>query len=253
MFLCFFACLSQPLLGQADRVHLVKENCWFVMAGYTEYITSPVEIEEKHGPSPAFVPTWRRNRGVAIAIGRSFGRNHKLTLIGTWDRSPLGYTLDLRPEDHPSLGMRNGIYDASIGYWFPRASIGVGYHYGFPVGSQSMIRLGGSMLYDLSMKEIPYHSGVAAIDDSTTYWIMGIDARMFPKNSLWRMRGEMHYEFAITKQHGLSLGYYYDRPLNNTVVAGEAVILGNTVYRTTVKFQQSGERHGFMLGYQFRW
>ena len=247
------ACLAEQAAAQDMHTIGLSRASWFAMASFTEYVTSPVEILGRNGPSPAFVPTWRRNRGVAIALGWEFDRKHKLMLTGTWDRSPLGYALDLRPEDHPELGLRNGIYDASIGYWFPRASIGVGYHYGFSIGSRSIFRIGVSMLYNLGMKDIPYRSGVAAIDDSTTYWIMGIDARMFPRNILWRMRGEMQYEFAITKQHGLLLGYYYDRPMNNTVVAGEAVILGNTVYRTTIQFLQSGERHGLLIGYQFKW
>lgn len=253
MCLVLIARLTGTAVGQDEVVPEIQPLRWFANVGYSEYIAAPVSVLRQEGPSPAFVPQWRRGRGIDLAIGRRLGAKNKLMLRGIWDRMPLGYTLDLLPEDHPDLGLSYPVQDLNITRWFRRVSVGLSYQHEWSVLRRSKIRLGGGVLFNTSMKDFPYDSGVAAIDDTTVYWIMGLDARVFPSRSSWRFRGELQYALMVNDRHSLVFGYYFDRPFQNAVVDGGAIILGNSAYRTTVLFEQTGILQGLTIGYEYSW
>lgn len=227
------------------------DDHWFAGIGYTEYIAEPVSITLIEGPSPSFVPQWSRGRGLTFALGKRLDQHSALSVRLIWDRLPLGAALNYLPEDHPEFGVRNPLRGANFTYWFRRGSLGLAYRYNWRLGQRASLRAEAGISYDVSWKEYPYHSGIGSIGDTASYWLRGLDARIFPKGSAWRGRLELQYAYTLGRRHAVALGYYVDMPFSNAIIDGRAILLGNSIYRTTVEFHQSGSIQGLALSYEY--
>lgn len=248
--------LLLPLVGAASgqgHAPILPSTYWFASATYTEYIAAPVKVYDKQGPSPAFVPKWRRGRGVEVAVGRGVGVHGRLRATGVWDRLPMGYSLDMLIEDHPELGLGYSVQDLNLTRWHRRVCFGLTYEHQWRLGMRGSIRSGAGVLWNAEYKDQSYHSGVGAVRDTTAYWIMGLDARIFPGSSQWQGRGHVRYVHAITPRHAISISYYVDVPFSPAITDGRVVLVGNSPYRTTLRFQQSGLIQGLSAGYEYAW
>lgn len=206
--ICSFSLLSfllcqLPCHGQGTGAK--KGHQWYISANYAEYVTEPVRILEKNGPAGTFVAKWRRGRGLDFTIGPYYSGIGRVFLIGVWDRLPLGYATDVEPEKYPSLGLPYAIQDRNLTTWNRRISIGLGYNADVKVTDHSLIGFSFSVLRNLAPRDFSYHSGTGVQLDTSSVWIMGLDARVFPGSSPWQVRAGVRYAFKVYRRHTLSL------------------------------------------------
>lgn len=213
---------------------------WTGSVGCLEYLTAPVQILDFEGPSPSFIPKWQRGWGLDLTLGRSIGKHGRFLARGVWDRIPIGYATDVEPDDHPALGINYSIASLNSTHWSRRISVGLSYRYGFELSAKSILELGVGILHNTNHNNYPYRVGEGAITDSTVYWIIGLQTRVFSGSSPWHGRGEVQFTRRVFRNHALTLAYYVDLPFSDVYTEGSAILLGNTQYQTTLTFRQSG-------------
>lgn len=237
----------------AQEVKDVPKKIWSVSAGCTEYFAAPVQILDIHGSSPSFVPKWQKGWGMDFSLGRALGKHGTLLARGIWDRVPLGYATDVEPTEHPGLGISYSIESLNSTYWSRRLSLGLSYKYGWKLSRNGVIDLGIGILRNLNTNNYAYRVGEGALTDSSVIWILGLDTQVFPGASPWHGRAEIQFTRRVYKDHALFMAYYVDIPFSDVYTNGRATLLGNSEYRTTLTFRQSGFIQGLTVGYTYGW
>ena len=216
------------------------------------YVSPAMEIFDRVGPSPAYVPRTRHGWILSLDLKFIGGRKHGLFGRLHYDKLPMGWDIDARPEDHPDV-LRYHVEDLNLVLRFDRISVGVGYKATVVKRKQWAMELAGFFLRNTQSGNRVLNYSVRVIDDSTTLTIARSTGRTFPGNSIW------HYSFAIgvsrviAHKHTVGLSVFYDRPWDPIIARGDVVLFENTQYHTTLRYEQSGAIYGASLYYAFGW
>ena len=216
------------------------------------YVSPPIEVANRQGPSPAFVPRSRNGWQIALEL-KAVGRpKHGVFGRVSYDKLPMGYDIDARPEDHPEiLGVH--VVDANLAIRFDRISLGIGYKLIAFSRRHWVVEPSVFLLRNTQSGNRVFNYRAYVIEDTTALQTMRIVARSFPGQSIWQWSVSIGVARVIAQKHAIGLSIFYNRPIDPLIVHGDVVLFGETQYRTTLSFEQSGIIYGAALYYAFGW
>lgn len=238
-------------------VNAQTANAWHkrcdVALSRAEFYSDAAIVMNRVGPSPSFVSEPRRGWGMHLdhtLIGRGA---LSFFATGAYERVPMGYRLDAKRVDHPGVPLPFDIQDLNITTSFDRVSLGFGAAIDRRLGAKLIGRVDIALMRHFVSVGQYYHQGVGAITDSTSTWVMGLDARVFQRSSTWHARMRLGAEYVVMPSHSIGLFAFADFPFGDTFSSGKVTLFGETQYRTTLDFSQRGTASGLCITYRYTW